>query len=100
MACGITIAPSLWGFGKFVAPWARMRRENVSARVRTCGCGVAEWLGSSDLQARSADAICELPTPNRRGLSSDLLNSPLLSGPGQSGTPWFCTHLANARARS
>jgi hypothetical protein len=36
MACGITIAPSAFGSGKFVEPWARMHRENLSAAVTSC----------------------------------------------------------------
>jgi hypothetical protein len=43
MPCGITIAPLLSGSGKFVEPWARMHRENLSASVTTCEEGwVAE----------------------------------------------------------
>ena len=38
IVCGIAIVPLLWGSGKFVAPWARMHRENLSARATTCDC--------------------------------------------------------------
>ncbi len=65
MAWGILIAPSLSGSGKFVAPWARMHWENLSACARTCGDGrVTDEVGNSDLQACSAAASCELLTPS------------------------------------
>jgi len=41
--CGITIAPLLFGSGKFVEPLARMHRQNLSASVIICGdCWAAE----------------------------------------------------------
>ena len=65
MAWGIVIAPLLAGSGKFVAPRARMHRENVSAWAKTCGdCWVTEGVGTNDLQACSAVASCELLTPS------------------------------------
>lgn len=72
MAWGMVSAPLGCGSGKFVAPWARMQWENLSACARACGeAWEAGEVGSSDLQASWAIASCELLTPSWRRVSGD-----------------------------